>query len=231
MISDFIAELTNTANYVGIIMPTLLSGTIIMVELFLWTLVLSLPLGLPIALGSNSRFWPLKAFCRFYVFVFRGTPLLLQLYFFYFLLPIQFDIRIPLFATAVITFVLNYAAYFAEIYRGGINGIDRGQYEAAKALGLSKMQTMFGIVLPQTMRIILPPVSNEAIVLVKDTALASAISLGELMKASKSAVNRDVNPTAYLAAAVIYLIFTFILTLISNKLEKRFTRYNQREAG
>ena len=231
MISDFIAELTNTADYVGIIMPTLLSGTIIMVELFLWTLVLSLPLGLPIALGSNSRFWPLKAFCRFYVFVFRGTPLLLQLYFFYFLLPIQFDIRIPLFATAVITFVLNYAAYFAEIYRGGINGIDRGQYEAAKALGLSKMQTMFGIVLPQTMRIILPPVSNEAIVLVKDTALASAISLGELMKASKSAVNRDVNPTAYLAAAVIYLIFTFILTLISNKLEKRFTRYNQREAG
>lgn len=231
MISDFIAELTNTADYVGIIMPTLLSGTIVMVELFLWTLVLSLPLGLPIALGSNSRFWPLKAFCRFYVFVFRGTPLLLQLYFFYFLLPIQFDIRIPLFATAVITFVLNYAAYFAEIYRGGINGIDRGQYEAAKALGLSKMQTMFGIVLPQTMRIILPPVSNEAIVLVKDTALASAISLGELMKASKSAVNRDVNPTAYLAAAVIYLIFTFILTLISNKLEKRFTRYNQREAG
>lgn len=231
MISDFIAELTNTANYVGIIMPTLLSGTIVMVELFLWTLVLSLPLGLPIALGSNSRFWPLRAFCRFYVFVFRGTPLLLQLYFFYFLLPIQFDIRIPLFATAVITFVLNYAAYFAEIYRGGINGIDRGQYEAAKALGLSKTQTMFGIVLPQTMRIILPPVSNEAIVLVKDTALASAISLGELMKASKSAVNRDVNPTAYLAAAVIYLIFTFILTLISNKLEKRFTRYNQREAG
>lgn len=231
MISDFIAELTNTADYVGIIMPTLLSGTIIMVELFLWTLVLSLPLGLPIALGSNSRFWPLKAFCRFYVFVFRGTPLLLQLYFFYFLLPIQFDIRIPLFATAVITFVLNYAAYFAEIYRGGINGIDRGQYEAAKALGLSKTQTMFGIILPQTMRIILPPVSNEAIVLVKDTALASAISLGELMKASKSAVNRDVNPTAYLAAAVIYLIFTFILTLISNKLEKRFTRYNQREAG
>lgn len=231
MISDFIAELTNTADYVGIIMPTLLSGTIVMVELFLWTLVLSLPLGLPIALGSNSRFWPLKAFCRFYVFVFRGTPLLLQLYFFYFLLPIQFDIRIPLFATAVITFVLNYAAYFAEIYRGGINGIDRGQYEAAKALGLSKMQTMFGIVLPQTMRIILPPVSNEAIVLVKDTALASAISLSELMKASKSAVNRDVNPTAYLAAAVIYLIFTFILTLISNKLEKRFTRYNQREAG
>ena len=113
------------------------------------------------------------------------------------MLPIQFDIRLPALTTSIITFVLNYAAYFAEIYRGGINGIDRGQYEAAKALGLSKMQTMVGIVLPQTMKIILPPVSNEAIVLVKDTALASAIGLGELMKASKGAVNRDVDPVSY----------------------------------
>ncbi|MCI8631126.1 MAG: amino acid ABC transporter permease [Firmicutes bacterium] len=214
-------------EYVGILMPTLLSGAWVMVQLFCWTLILSLPLGLPIALGSNVRFWPVRAFCRFYVFVFRGTPLLLQLYFFYFLLPIQFDIRLPALATSIITFVLNYAAYFAEIYRGGINGIERGQYEAAKALGLSKTQTMIGIVLPQTMKIILPPVSNEAIVLVKDTALASAIGLGELMKASKGAVNRDVDPTAYFVVAVIYLIFTFILTLISNKLEKRFKRYDE----
>ena len=144
------------------------------------------------------------------------------------MLPIQFDIRLPALTTSIITFVLNYAAYFAEIYRGGINGIDRGQYEAAKALGLSKMQTMVGIVLPQTMKIILPPVSNEAIVLVKDTALASAIGLGELMKASKGAVNRDVDPTAYFVVAVIYLMFTFILTLASNRLEKRFKRYDER---
>ncbi|PWM64161.1 MAG: amino acid ABC transporter permease [Eubacteriales Family XIII. Incertae Sedis bacterium] len=215
-------------DYVGILMPTLLAGAWVMVQLFCWTLLLSLPLGLPIALGSNVRFWPIRAFCRFYVFVFRGTPLLLQLYFFYFLLPIQFDIRLPALTTSIITFVLNYAAYFAEIYRGGINGIDRGQYEAAKALGLSKMQTMVGIVLPQTMKIILPPVSNEAIVLVKDTALASAIGLGELMKASKGAVNRDVDPTAYFVVAVIYLMFTFILTLASNRLEKRFKRYDER---
>ncbi len=226
-IADFITEFTDLMEYVGILMPTLLSGAWVMVQLFCWTLILSLPLGLPIALGSNVRFWPVRAFCRFYVFVFRGTPLLLQLYFFYFLLPIQFDIRLPALATSIITFVLNYAAYFAEIYRGGINGIERGQYEAAKALGLSKTQTMIGIVLPQTMKIILPPVSNEAIVLVKDTALASAIGLGELMKASKGAVNRDVDPTAYFVVAVIYLIFTFILTLISNKLEKRFKRYDE----
>ncbi len=227
-ISSFITEFTDLMDYVGILMPTLLAGAWVMVQLFCWTLLLSLPLGLPIALGSNVRFWPIRAFCRFYVFVFRGTPLLLQLYFFYFLLPIQFDIRLPALTTSIITFVLNYAAYFAEIYRGGINGIDRGQYEAAKALGLSKMQTMVGIVLPQTMKIILPPVSNEAIVLVKDTALASAIGLGELMKASKGAVNRDVDPTAYFVVAVIYLMFTFILTLASNRLEKRFKRYDER---
>ena len=227
-ISSFITEFTDLMDYVGILMPTLLAGAWVMVQLFCWTLLLSLPLGLPIALGSNVRFWPIRAFCRFYVFVFRGTPLLLQLYFFYFLLPIQFDIRLPALTTSIITFVLNYVAYFAEIYRGGINGIDRGQYEAAKALGLSKMQTMVGIVLPQTMKIILPPVSNEAIVLVKDTALASAIGLGELMKASKGAVNRDVDPTAYFVVAVIYLMFTFILTLASNRLEKRFKRYDER---
>ena len=227
-ISSFITEFTDLMDYVGILMPTLLAGAWVMVQLFCWTLLLSLPLGLPIALGSNVRFWPIRAFCRFYVFVFRGTPLLLQLYFFYFLLPIQFDIRLPALTTSIITFVLNYAAYFAEIYRGGINGIDRGQYEAAKALGLSKMQTRVGIVLPQTMKIILPPVSNEAIVLVKDTALASAIGLGELMKASKGAVNRDVDPTAYFVVAVIYLMFTFILTLASNRLEKRFKRYDER---
>ena len=227
-ISSFITEFTDLMDYVGILMPTLLAGAWVMVQLFCWTLLLSLPLGLPIALGSNVRFWPIRAFCRFYVFVFRGTPLLLQLYFFYFLLPIQFDIRLPALTTSIITFVLNYAAYFAEIYRGGINGIDRGQYEAAKALGLSKMQTMVGIVLPQTMKIILPPVSNEAIVLVKDTALASAIGLGELMKASKGAVHRDVDPTAYFVVAVIYLMFTFILTLASNRLEKRFKRYDER---
>ncbi len=229
--SNFATEFVETAAYIGIILPALLRGTLVMVQLFCWTLLLSLPLGLPIALGSNMKFWPVRIFCRFYVFVFRGTPLLLQLYFFYFFLPIAFGVRMEELTTAVVTFVLNYAAYFAEIYRGGINGIDRGQYEAAKALGISKTQTMLGIILPQTMRIILPPVSNEAIVLVKDTALASVITLGELMKASRGAVNRDVDATAYVVAAVIYLMFTFLLTVISNKLEKRYSLYNQREAG
>ena len=231
IITNLISGFSGTIAYVGTLMPTLLDGTWVTVKLFLWTMVLALPLGLPIALGSNMRFWPLRALCKLYVFVFRGTPLMLQLFFFYFFLPIAYGVRLDVFTTSVITFVLNYSAYFAEIYRGGINGIDQGQYEAAHALGLSKSRTMMGIVLPQMMRIILPPVSNEAIVLIKDTALASVISLGELMKASKAAVNRDVDPMAYFVAAVIYLLLTFILTLVASKLEKRYNVYSQQDGA
>jgi len=227
----FVTDLIEWINYAGGILPALLAGAWVTAKLFFWPLLFSLPLGLPIALGSSSRFWPIKALCRAYVFVFRGTPLLLQRFFFYFFLPIAFDITMDAFTTGVITFILNYAAYFAEIYRGGINGIDKGQYEAAHALGLTKRQTMFGIILPQTFKIILPPVSNEAIVLVKDTALVSVIAVSELMKASRGAVNRDVDMTAYILAAVIYLLMTLLLTILSNYLEKRSLRYDGKEAG
>ena len=222
-------EFMETIEYVGVLMPSLMEGAWETVKLFVATLVLSLPLGLPFALGGNSRFRILRALSKTYIWIFRGTPLLLQLFFFYFFLPIAFGIRLDVFTTAVLTFVLNYAAYFAEIYRGGINSIDKGQYEAAHSLGLSRGQTMFGIILPQTMKTILPPVSNEAIVLIKDTALVSTIGVADLMKASTSAVNRDVDPLAYLIAAIIYLIFTFLLTLLSNYLEKRFSVYDAKE--
>lgn len=227
----FLTDLLEWIDYAGGIMPALLTGTWVTVKLFFWTLLFSLPLGLPFALGSNSKLWPIKAICRAYVFVFRGTPLLLQLFFFYFFLPIAFDITMDAFTTGVITFILNYAAYFAEIYRGGINGIDKGQYEAAHALGLTKRQTMLGIILPQTFKIILPPVSNEAIVLIKDTALVSVIAVSELMKSSRGAVNRDVDMTAYILAAGIYLLLTLLLTVLSNYLEKRSLRYDGKEAG
>lgn len=154
---------------------------------------------------------------------------MLQLWFFYFLFPFQFGITLDAFTTIVITYVLNYAAYFAEIYRGGINSIDRGQYEAAHALGLSKRQTMSDIILPQTMKAILPPVVNETITLVKDTALASALGVIELMKATNSAVNRMTDLTPFFYAAIIYLIMTFILTLIAGRLEKYFSRYDAKE--
>ena len=191
--------------------------------------MISLPLGLPIALGSNSRIKPLSIICKIYVWIFRGTPLLLQLFFFYFFFPLVLNIQMNAFVTVVLTYVLNYAAYFAEIYRGGINSIDRGQYEAAHALGLSKRQTMGDIILPQTMKAILPPVVNETITLVKDTALASSLPVIELMKATNSAVNRMTDMTPFFFAAIIYLIMTFVLTVVAGRLEKHFSRYDAKE--
>ena len=210
-------------------LPFMLKGSVLTVELFVLTLVLSLPLGLPFALGSNSRFKPLSFLCKVYVWIFRGTPLLLQLFFFYFFFPLKLGVKISAFTAVVLTYVLNYAAYFAEIYRGGINSIDSGQYEAAHALGLSRGQTMRDIILPQTMKAILPPTVNEAITLVKDTALASTLAVTDLMKATTSAVNRMTDMTPFFFAAIIYLIMTFVLTLIAGKLEKYFSRYDAKE--
>ena len=207
----------------------MLEASVVTVEIFILTIVLSLPLGLPITLGMNSKFKPLSWICKVYVWIFRGTPLLLQLFFFYFFFPIYLGIKMNAFFTVILTFVLNYAAYFAEIYRGGINGIDRGQYEAAKALGLSKKQTMMDIIFPQTMKSILPPVVNEAITLVKDTALASTLPVIELMKATNSTANRLTAMMPFIFAAVIYLIMTAVLTIIAGKLEKYFKRYDAKE--
>ena len=214
---------------IGEFLPFMLEGSVTTVQVFVLTLVLSLPLGLPIALGSNSRFKPLSFLCKIYVWIFRGTPLMLQLWFFYFFFPFNFGITFDALTTAVLTYVLNYAAYFAEIYRGGINSIDRGQYEAAHALGLSRKQTMFDIILPQTMKAILPPVVNEAITLVKDTALVSSLAVVDLMKATNSAVNRMTSLTPFFYAAIIYLLMTFVLTLIAGRLEKYFSRYDAKE--
>ena len=210
-------------------LPFMLEGAVVTIELFSLTIVISLPLGLPIALGSNSRIKPLSIICKIYVWIFRGTPLLLQLFFFSFFFPLVLNIQMNAFVTVVLTYVLNYAAYFAEIYRGGINSIDRGQYEAAHALGLSKRQTMGDIILPQTMKAILPPVVNETITLVKDTALASSLPVIELMKATNSAVNRMTDMTPFFFAAIIYLIMTFVLTVVAGRLEKHFSRYDAKE--
>lgn len=219
----------NMINEITGFMPLLLQGTLETVKLFAVTLVISLPLGLPIALGSNSHILPLRAFCKTYVWIFRGTPLILQLFFFYFFLPINLGVAPSVFVTASITFALNYAAYFAEIYRGGINSIDRGQFEAAHSLQLTKKQTMFDIVLPQTMKAILPSIFNETITLVKDTALVQVIGMFELMKATYGIVNRTSSTLVFLVAAIIYLVLNLVLTLIANKLETHFKRYDAKE--
>lgn len=210
-------------------LPFMLEGAVVTVEIFAITIIVALPLGLPIALGSNSRIPPLSILCKIYVWIFRGTPLLLQLFFFYFFFPMVLGIEISAFFTALLTYILNYAAYFAEIYRGGINSIDRGQYEAAHALGLSKRQTTIDIILPQTMKAILPPTVNETVNLVKDTALVSSLPVIELMKATNSAVNRMSDMTPFFFAAAIYLIMTFVLTIIAGRIEKYFSRYDAKE--
>ena len=199
-------------QYIELILPSLLKGTVQTLYIFFVTLVLSLPLGLPFALGSISRFSPIRAICKIYIWLFRGTPLMLQLFFVYYGLPIMMQqinaawadfFRMENVTAAVVTFVLNYAAYFAEIYRAGIQSIDPGQHEAAKTLGFSRWQTMRIIIIPQTIARVIPPISNEVITLVKDTALVTAIGVAELLKAAKDANNRDVNPTAFFLAAVI----------------------------
>ena len=209
--------------------PFMLKGTCMSILIFVTTLAVSLPLGLPVALGANSRILPIKWICIIYVWIFRGTPLLLQLFFFYYFFPIVLHITMNAYITVVITFILNYGAYFAEIYRGGINSIDKGQYEASFALGLSKKQTTVDIILPQTMKAILPPVVNEAITLIKDTALASTLPIIELMKATNSAVNATTNMIPFFFAAVIYLIMTAVLTFVANKVEAHFKRYDAKE--
>ena len=210
-------------------MPLLLEGAKITVLLCVITLVFALPLGIPFALGVRSRIKPIKYLCECYVLIFRGTPLLLQLWFFYYLFPMYLGIQVDEFETAAFAFVLNYVAYFAEIYRGGINSIDKGQYEAAFALGVPRWRTMKDIILPQAMKAMLPPIANEAIVLIKDTALASAITLMDIMKVSQAVVSRNSDIKIFLYAAVIYLILTGITTIIAKRIEKRFSRHVQRE--
>lgn len=212
-------------------LPFLLSGAKVTVAIFVLTLVLSLPLGLPFALGSESKILPIRWFCKIYIWIFRGTPLILQLYFFYYFFPISLGVKINPFLAVILTFVLNYAAYFGEIYRGGIASVDEGQYEAAEALGISKFATMKDIILPQTMKAVLPPVVNEAITLVKDTALASTVgTVIDLMRSTSTTVNRLTDMTPFVVAAVIYLIMTGALTFGAGKLEKYFKKYDEKSA-
>ena len=216
-------------DYLMKFLPYMLQSTVMTLKIFVLTLALALPLGLPVALGSNCRIRPLAWLCRLYVLIFRGTPLMLQLFFFYFFFPLVLKIKISVFVTVILTFVLNYAAYLAEIYRGGINSVDKGQHEAAFALGLSKKQTMLDIILPQTMKAVLPPIVNEAITLVKDTALASSLPLVDLMKATTSSVNRMTDITPMFFSALIYLLINLILTMFAGRLEKYFARYDRKE--
>lgn len=212
-------------NYVLNMLPELWTGAKITLSLFAITLLLSIPLGLVLALLRLSGIRALDYIVNFYIWVMRGTPLMLQIFFIYFALP-AVNILLPAYTTAVVAFVLNYAAYFAEIFRAGIQGVGKGQYEAAKTLGMSYSQTMRRIVLPQMWKKILPPLSNETITLVKDTSLVYVLALQDVMRVTYQLVQREFNLIPFFVAAAFYLIMTLILTWGFQKMEKRYARYD-----
>ncbi|MFT4174308.1 MAG: amino acid ABC transporter permease [Rhodocyclaceae bacterium] len=216
-------------DYLVSILPPLFEGAGVTLKMFFITLILSVPLGLALALIRISRSRTARSLVGGYIWLMRGTPLMLQMLFIYFALPFVpvIGVRLPDFPAAVVAFSLNYAAYFAEIFRAGIQSIDRGQYEAAKVLGLSYNQTMRRIILPQMVRHILPPVSNETITLVKDTSLIYVLAMNDLLRMARGIVQRDFSTTPFIVAAVFYLIMTLVLTLAFQRLEKKYAVYDQ----
>ncbi len=215
-----------SVDYFNSIIKPMLLGAQMTVLLFLIVIVLSIPLGFILTLAVRSRFKPLSWLIQIYIYVMRGTPLLLQLLFICFglpMIPVIGDyLVLDRFVAACLGFILNYAAYFAEIFRGGLLAIDKGQYEASQVLGLNKWQTMTRIILPQMFRIALPAVANESVTLVKDTALLYAVAVPELLHYAQTAVNRDFTIVPFFIAGIIYLIMTLLLTVLFKWLERRF---------
>lgn len=206
------------------LMPQLLEGLKVTLKIFFLTLIFSLPLGVIISIGRISKFKVLQKITGFYVLILRGTPLLLQIIFIYFGLP-AVGISVPREPAALIAMILNYAAYFAEIFRAGILSIDKGQYEGAEVLGLSSRDTFFRIILPQAFKRILPPVANEVITLVKDTSLVYVVGLDDLLKIGKIANNRYASLVPLIFVGIIYLILVAIFTKVFALIEKKFNYY------
>ena len=203
--------------------------------LFFSTLIISLPLGLIISFGRMSKwapfggkFKPLSLITRLYISIMRGTPLMLQIMVVYFgpyyLFGIKISASYQIYA-AIIAFAINYAAYFAEIYRGGIESIAQGQYEAAHILGFSKNQTFFRIILPQVMKRILPSVTNEVITIVKDTSLAFVIAYAEMFTMAKRIAAKETSMIPFVVAGVFYYVFNLIVALVMNGIEKKMSYY------
>lgn len=211
-------------EYIGQIMPALLAGTVMTLKIFFWTLILALPLGVLVALGEMSKIKPLKWLVEFYVWIMRGTPLLLQLIFVFYGLPIL-HLIFQRYEAALLAFVLNYAAYFAEIFRGGLQSISKGQFEAAQVLRLNHWQTMIHIIIPQVLKIVLPSIGNEIINLVKDSSLVYVIGLGDLLRAGNVAMARDVTLIPLVLVGVIYLLLISVCAFVQKKVEQHFSYY------
>lgn len=215
-------------------MIQLSQGFLLTLALFALTILFSIPLGLLVAKGRMSKNIVVSSLVRFYISVMRGTPLMLQLLLVYFVPYYLFGIRLnelkigPVdyrYTAAVIAFSINYAAYFGEIFRSGIQSIPKGQYEAAQVLGFSKSQTYFRIILPQVFKRVLPAVTNEVITLVKDTSLAQVITVLEMFSAAKQIAAAETSVIPLVAAGVFYYVFNGIVEIIMNRIEKSMGYY------
>lgn len=204
-------------------------GFLTSLQIFAFTLIGALPLGVPVALLRVSRFKVVRGITRAYISVMRGTPLMLQMLAIYFMPYYVFGIQLTTdskWQAAIVAFIINYAAYFAEIYRSGLQSIPRGQYEAAEVLGYSKAQTFLYIVLPQVVKRIMPAIGNEVITLVKDTSLAFAIGVGEMFSTAKALVASQVSMVPFAIAAAIYWVFNFAVELVLGRIEKMLSYYH-----
>ncbi|PRR79566.1 Arginine transport system permease protein ArtQ [Clostridium liquoris] len=202
----------------------ILQGSTVTIKLFLVVFILSIPLAAILSLVKICKNKLLKKIVGIYTWLFRGTPLLLQLFFIYFGLPVL-GIKFSRFTAATIAFTLNYAAYLTEIFRGGLQSVDKGQYEAARALGMSYSQTMKQIIVPQGIKRVLPSTCNEGISLVKDTALVATIGMEEVLRASKEILTRDFTIIPFFIAAAIYLCLNSIVVICFKMLERRYSYF------
>lgn len=204
-----------------VIFKSLFNGFFINIEIFLITLALSMPLGLVVMFGSKSRIAPVRWFTRFFVWVMRGSPLMLQLIVVMYAPGLLFGIRVKSRLTAaLIAFTLNYAAYFSEIYRGGIDSVPLGQYEACKVLGMTRAQTFFKVILLQVIKRITPAMGNEVITLAKDTALARIIGVSEIIMSSESFTKQGLIWPLF-STGVFFLVFNGVLTFLCEKAERK----------
>jgi len=211
-----------------IMLQQLGEGMIVSVEIFLLTLLFALPLGLVVSFGRMSKNIVVNSFVKIYIAIMRGTPLMLQLIVVYFAPYYVFGIKISQsyrFVATIIAFSINYAAYFAEIYRSGIESMPVGQYEAAKVLGFNKVQTFFKIILPQVIKRILPPVTNETITLVKDTSLAFVIAVTEMFTIAKQISAKEANVMPLMVAGLFYFVFNYVVAFIMERIEKKLSYY------
>ncbi len=211
-----------------IMLQQLGEGMIVSVEIFLLTLLFALPLGLIVSFGRMSKNIVVNSLIKIYIAIMRGTPLMLQLIVVYFAPYYVFGIKISQsyrFVATIIAFSINYAAYFAEIYRAGIESMPVGQYEAAKVLGFNKVQTFFKIILPQVIKRILPPVTNETITLVKDTSLAFVIAVTEMFTIAKQISAKEANVMPLMVAGLFYFVFNYVVAFIMERIEKKLSYY------